>query len=73
MQVLEDWELDDSIIWRATVQHHPLFGKWYIDYSHLVDNYLPLLMQNKFDLYLNGHEHTLDHAYYPYSQIETDP
>ena len=30
--VMEEWDKDTSIVWKATVQHHPLFGKWYQDY-----------------------------------------
>ena len=26
-------------------------------------------MDHKFDLYLNGHEHDLEYAYYPYEQF----
>ena len=49
------------------MQHHPLFGKWYDDMQHLTSDFLPILLENKFDLYLNGHEHDLEHAYYPYN------
>ena len=30
--VMKEWDADESIVWKATVQHHPLFGKWYPDY-----------------------------------------
>ena len=33
---------------------------------------MPLLQDYKFDLYLAGHEHCLEHAYYPYSQTPDD-
>jgi hypothetical protein len=49
-----------------------MWGKWYVDYEHIVDNYLPILMEHKFDLYLNGHEHTITYSNYPYSQVEED-
>ena len=67
---MKEWDKDEKIIWRASVQHHPLFAKWYADYSHLINDYLPILMKHKFDLYLNGHEHLLEYAFYPYSQIQ---
>jgi len=61
------WDKDDSIVWKASVQHHSLWGKWYVDYTHIIDSYFPMLTEYKFDVYFNGHEHTLDYAYYPYS------
>jgi hypothetical protein len=45
-----------------------MFGKWYDDFSHIVKDYLPILMDHRFDLYLNGHEHDLEYALYPYDQ-----
>merc|ERR1719198_616261 len=63
---LNQWDQDPKIIWRASVQHHPLFGKWYNDFTHLTQDFLPLLMDHKFDLYLAGHEHCLEYANYPY-------
>lgn len=70
-QTMIKWDADPTIVWKATVQHHPLFGKWYQDYQHLVTDYLPLLLQHKFDFYLNGHEHTLEYAHYPYDQVNS--
>lgn len=68
LKTVDRWAKDDKIIWKASVQHHPLFGKWYTDFEHLTNDYLPILMDHKFDLYLNGHEHCLEYAFYPYSQ-----
>mmetsp|Transcript_23633 Transcript_23633/g.23339 ORF Transcript_23633/g.23339 Transcript_23633/m.23339 type:complete len:84 (+) Transcript_23633:677-928(+) len=45
-----------------------MFGKYYHDHMWIVDNYLPVLLENKFDFYLNGHEHLLMYANYPYAQ-----
>lgn len=42
-QVMKEWEHDDNLIWKASVQHHPMWGKWYPDFQHIVDNYLPML------------------------------
>ena len=72
LQTLEKWKNDPKIIWKVSVQHHPLFGKWYDDMQHLTSDFLPILLENKFDLYLNGHEHDLEHAYYPYAQAPDD-
>ena len=49
-----------------------LWGKHYEDYEYIVKNYLPMLMENGVDFYLNGHEHTLVYANYPFSQVEFD-
>jgi hypothetical protein len=46
-----------------------MFGKWYTDMDHLTADYLPILLDHKFDLYLNGHEHDLEYANYPYEQV----
>lgn len=67
IQTLQEWKNDDSIVWTATVQHHPLWGKHYHDYDHIVNNYMPLLMEYEVDFYWNGHEHTMVYANYPYS------
>ena len=68
-RTLKEWESDEKIVWRVSVQHHPLSGKWYNEFSHIVRDYMPILMELKFDLYLNGHEHALEYAFYPFSQV----
>lgn len=49
--------------------HHPMWGKWYPDFAPIVLNFLPILQEHKFDLYLCGHEHVVSYANYPYSQV----
>lgn len=66
---LDAWAKDSSIVWTSTVQHHPLFSKWWADYVNITSNLLPMLIDHKVDFYLNGHEHDLTYAYYPYSQV----
>lgn len=68
-KTMDEWDANENIVWKATAQHHPLFGKWYHDYEHLVANNLPLMLQHRFDFYFNGHEHTLEHAFFPYDQV----
>lgn len=34
-ETLSKWEGDSSIVWKATIQHHPIFGKWYADYLNI--------------------------------------
>ena len=70
--VVAKWDKDPNILWRVSVQHHPLFGKWYTDFQPLTKNYLPILLKHNFDLYLNGHEHHLSHSFYNFSQGEFD-
>jgi len=64
-QTLKEWETDTNIIWKASVQHYPLWTLWYAqsDFTKISQNFLPLLIEYKFDLYLNGHEHLLAYAY----------
>jgi len=57
------------MIWKATALHHPMWGKWYPDFTNIVANYLPMLLDHKFDVYLNGHEHVIAYATYPHSQV----
>jgi len=64
-QKIEEWSKDPSIIWKGTILHHTLFGKHYTDYEQIIADYLPRLVKGGFDVYLNGHEHTLDYVYYP--------
>ena len=59
------------MLWKATVLHHPMWGKWYPDFPHIVLNYLPLLQEHNFDFYLNGHEHVISYAHYKNSQVPT--
>ena len=64
LNVLDEWNKDPSIVWKFNMNHYHLFGKWYLDAAYLVDNYMPLLMDNGFDFFINGHEHTMLYANY---------
>ena len=68
-KTLIEWDKDEDLLWKTTVLHHPMFGKWYPDFANIVLNFLPMLQEHKFDLYLNGHEHVISYAHYPYSQV----
>ena len=35
-ETLNDWDSDKDLIWKASVQHHPMFAKWYDDFPHIV-------------------------------------
>jgi hypothetical protein len=37
--------------------------------DQLLVDYLLILLDHKFDLYLNGHEHDLEYAKYPNEQV----
>ena len=54
---------DASIIWKASVMHHMMFGLHYGDYTEIVDKLLPLAQRYKYDLFINGHEHQMNYAY----------
>ena len=58
--------LNDDVIWRISFQHHLLFGKHYPDLNSLLNNYLPRLIDSKFDVYFGGHEHLMTHSYINY-------
>jgi hypothetical protein len=70
-QTLKEWSKDPSIVWTATVQHHPMFSKWWADYLQITSNMMPMILDNKVDFYLNGHEHGHYYANYPYSQVHS--
>ena len=69
MNTLDKWVEYQKIIWKASVQHHPMFEKWYTDMDQLTVDYLLILLDHKFDLYLNGHENDLEYAKYPNEQV----
>jgi len=68
-ETLAGWQHDKDLVWKAAVLHHPLWGKWYPDFAPIVLNFLPILLDNQFDLYLCGHEHVVSYASYAYSQV----
>jgi hypothetical protein len=37
--------------------HHPMFGAFYQDYHAIINDFLPLIEKNNFDIFFNGHEH----------------
>lgn len=64
-QTMKEWALNDKIIWKAVVQHYPI---WFLnldstDYTGINNVLLPLLRQYDFDFHLNGHEHFIAYAY----------
>jgi len=69
MQWLEktvtDQSADQDIVWKAIVQHYPMFGMHYDDIDLMVDNLLPMLRDYGFDVHFNGHEHMLNYAHTP--------
>ena len=40
-----------------------MFGLKNPDYETIIDDYLPLLKQNGFDVYFNGHEHIQSYGF----------
>jgi hypothetical protein len=62
---MKDWAQNPNIVWKATIQHYPI---WFLnldetDYASISNVFLPILRDNGFDLYLNGHEHFIAYAY----------
>lgn len=64
---LAGWKQDPSIVWTSSIQHHPMFSKFWADYLNITSNLMPLLQQYQVDFYMNGHEHDMTYAYYPYA------
>jgi len=48
-----------------------MFSKFWADYLNITSNLMPMLLDNNFDFYLNGHEHDTTYAYYPYDQVHS--
>jgi len=62
---LKEWNSNPNIIWKAAVQHYPI---WFVSSSEIAfttidDIFLPLLRQYKFDFHINGHEHLFSYSY----------
>lgn len=66
---MNEWDEDEDMVWRTTVLHHYLWGKGEGNYDlvPITSNFLPLLLDHKFDAYLNGHEHLSTYSSYPHS------
>lgn len=47
--------------------HHPMYGMHYNDYQPIIDHFLPVFKDGKFDAFFNGHEHLLNYAQVPKS------
>jgi hypothetical protein len=59
---LEQQLQSSKATWKVVYGHHPIYSAGY--YSNnliLIDQLLPLLMQYKVDVYLAGHDHTLQY------------
>ena len=65
-------KVNEKIVWRASNMHHPLFGLHYNDYQSIIDDFLPVALENDFDVYFNGHEHLMNYGFYDVSGLATD-
>lgn len=61
---MKEWDANPNIIWKAAVQHYPL---WFVSGAAPkpgIDNiFLPLLREHNFDFHINGHEHLFAYSY----------
>ena len=64
-ETLQAMAEDEKIVWRATVDHHPMFGLSIPDYETIIDHLLPGLRNANFDVYFTGHEHFVAYATTP--------
>jgi hypothetical protein len=75
---MKEWDENHYIIWKAAVQHYPMFPLHYptSDFAGITNYFLPILQQHNFDLYFCGHEHLLAYASVPYptqSSVPSEP
>lgn len=42
-ETLAEWKKDESVVWTASIQHHPMFSKFWSDYLNITSNLMPLL------------------------------
>ncbi|XP_021742334.1 purple acid phosphatase 8-like [Chenopodium quinoa] len=60
-----------SAKWKFVIGHHPVFSAGHHgNTEELVAQLLPILEENNVDLYINGHDHCLEHISSPDSEIE---
>ncbi|KVH96382.1 hypothetical protein Ccrd_001534 [Cynara cardunculus var. scolymus] len=60
-----------SAKWKIVVGHHTIFSAGHHgNTEELVDKLLPILEANKVNLYINGHDHCLEHITSPNSQLQ---
>ena len=56
---------DPNIAWKVSFDHHPLYGIDNNDYSEIIHLFLPEIMEHKYDVFFNGHEHMTSYAQAP--------
>ncbi|KAG6552766.1 hypothetical protein Mapa_005714 [Marchantia paleacea] len=62
LQRLNDKLETSTANWKVVVGHHTIRSMGYHGNTReLVENLLPILKKNRVDLYVNGHDHTLQH------------
>ncbi|KAI3778747.1 hypothetical protein L2E82_08130 [Cichorium intybus] len=62
---------ESSATWKIVVGHHTIFSAGsHGNTQELVDQLLPILEAKEVDLYINGHDHCLQHISSPKSQIQ---
>lgn len=62
---MKQWAANEKIVWKAAVQHYPI---WFLsdqstDYAGITNVFLPMLRNYGFDFHLNGHEHFVAYAH----------
>ncbi|KAK1423633.1 hypothetical protein QVD17_18939 [Tagetes erecta] len=57
--------------WKIVVGHHTIFSAGdHGNTQELVDKLLPILLENEVNLYINGHDHCLQHISHANSQLQ---
>ncbi|KAJ0692328.1 putative Acid phosphatase [Helianthus annuus] len=72
--LLKDVDLalkESSSKWKIVVGHHTIFSAGHHgNTQELVDKLLPILLENEVNLYINGHDHCLQHISHSNSQLQ---
>ncbi|KAL8136333.1 hypothetical protein V2J09_002334 [Rumex salicifolius] len=62
---------ESSAKWKIVVGHHTIRSAGHHgDTTELATQLLPILHENNVDLYINGHDHCLEHISSPHSQLQ---
>ncbi|XP_076904352.1 purple acid phosphatase 3-like [Bidens hawaiensis] len=73
-QLLEDVDAalkESSAKWKIVVGHHTIYSAGvHGNTQELVDKLLPILLENDVNLYINGHDHCLEHISSSKSQLQ---
>jgi hypothetical protein len=72
--VLEEQSKDPSIVWKASFEHHMMFGAYYPDDGIMMKDFLSKMeAYGGYDVYFNGHEHLMSFSTVPKNASKLEP